>query len=142
MDNDADHSGKEDDLSDADTKYEMLKEVHSDADDSDYGGKKDNDYNIGTDSSDFEADENNEQNQENNKKGGVVRKPVALGVRWSTRLAGAIDHPVVEERNLRTKNRLRQRPTRNSALDLLVVPDTEDEISSKSSDSGESGREN
>lgn len=139
MDDDADHLGKEDDPMDSDTKNEMLKEVHSDADDSDYGGKKDDDYNIGTDSSDSEVDETNEQSQ----AVGVVRKPVAVGVRWSMRLAGAVNHPVVENRNLRTKNMSRQRPTtRNSVLDPLVVPDTEDENSSKSLDSGESGHEN
>lgn len=142
---DSDYCGNKDDDSsmDSDTKCEMLKEVHSDDDDSDYGGKKDDDYNKYSDSGDSEVHESNKKTgcvaRENvEQKRSVAQKPV-VGVRWSLRLAGASSHPVVENRSMRTKNRLRQRPTHNSALVPLAVPDSEDDNSSNSLDSGESG---
>lgn len=48
------------------------------------------------------------------------------GVRWSMRLAGVSGHTILESRGLTTKQRLRQRPTPNSAIES-VVPDSDDE---------------
>lgn len=52
-------------------------------------------------------------------------------VAMSIRLAGDNIQPVVENRNLGTKNRLRQRPLCNSALDSIFIPDSESENSSE-----------
>ncbi|KAJ7966082.1 DDT domain-containing protein DDR4 [Quillaja saponaria] len=46
--------------------------------------------------------------------------------RRSRRLPGASSHPDLETRNLDTKNTLRHRPTHNSSLDSVVVPDSDD----------------
>ncbi|XP_057467516.1 DDT domain-containing protein DDR4 [Actinidia eriantha] len=53
-----------------------------------------------------------------------------FGSRWSTRLAGSSNHSVSETKSPSAKNRSRQRPTRNSALETAVVPDSEDGLSS------------
>ncbi|KAL1346791.1 hypothetical protein HN51_020337 [Arachis hypogaea] len=49
------------------------------------------------------------------------------GVRYSKRLAGVPSHTLAESRGLASKQRLRQRPTRNSALESIVIPDSDDE---------------
>lgn len=136
---DNDCCGKNADHMDRDSEDEMLEGAHSDDDDSDYGGKKD-DY-----SKYSQSDENNKKTscvaRENvRQRKSVAQKPV--GLRWSLRLAGSSNHSLVENRSMRTKNMSRQRPTHNSALGPVVVPDSEDENPSKSSDSGESGDEN
>lgn len=46
-----------------------------------------------------------------------VNKP--KGLRWSKRLAGISSHPVLDNIDLGAKNRSRQRPTRNTALETL-----------------------
>ncbi|KAK2661145.1 hypothetical protein Ddye_007678 [Dipteronia dyeriana] len=56
----------------------------------------------------------------------AVIVPKHVGSRWSIRLAGGSNHPDVETRNLGTQNRLRQRPTRNSALDTVVLDSESD----------------
>ncbi|XP_061346268.1 DDT domain-containing protein DDR4 [Gastrolobium bilobum] len=48
------------------------------------------------------------------------------GIRCSKRLAGVSRHTVPESIGLTTKQRLRQRPTRNSAIES-IVPDSEDD---------------
>ncbi|XP_065848574.1 DDT domain-containing protein DDR4 [Euphorbia lathyris] len=63
-----------------------------------------------------------------------------FGTQWSIRLAGDMHHPDVETRNLASKNRLRQRPTRNSALDTVVL-DSEDDSLSDKANGNESGCE-
>ncbi|KAJ4708004.1 DDT domain-containing protein DDR4-like [Melia azedarach] len=68
-----------------------------------------------------------------------VQKP--LGLRWSPRLAGGSRHHVLETKNLGTKNRLRQRPTHNSALDSVVL-DSDDEKSAEHTNCGILGHEN
>lgn len=50
------------------------------------------------------------------------------GVRQSERLTGVPNHSVQENR---AKQRLRQRPTRNSAMESIVIPDSEDEQGGK-----------
>ncbi|KAF8034625.1 hypothetical protein BT93_C0819 [Corymbia citriodora subsp. variegata] len=49
------------------------------------------------------------------------------GSRWSKRLAGAAAHAVEETRKLHMKKLLSQRPIQNSALDLAIIPDSDDE---------------
>ncbi|XP_047154324.1 DDT domain-containing protein DDR4 [Vigna umbellata] len=49
------------------------------------------------------------------------------GVRCSKRLAGVPSHAILESRGLTTKQTLRQRPTRNSALESIMILDSEDE---------------
>lgn len=116
---------------DSDTRSDRLQaSIDDDDSDDDYDSKRDGN---GNDSESGNSDE--EKN--NPADGNDTRKPV--GSRWSKRLAGFGSHPVVEARNLGTKNRLRQRPTRNSALDL-IVPDSDDENSSKHATSGISGQ--
>ncbi|KAK7352773.1 hypothetical protein VNO80_18201 [Phaseolus coccineus] len=48
------------------------------------------------------------------------------GVRCSKRLAGVPSHSILESRGLTTKQTLRQRPTRNSALESIIISDSED----------------
>lgn len=49
------------------------------------------------------------------------------GNRFSKRLAGVPGHTIPESVNLGLKNRLRQRPSINTAVDHIVVSDSEDE---------------
>ncbi|AES73759.2 hypothetical protein MtrunA17_Chr3g0138691 [Medicago truncatula] len=49
------------------------------------------------------------------------------GVRSSKRIAGVPGHTVPESMGLTAKQRVRQRPTRNTAIESTVVPDSEDE---------------
>ncbi|XP_052210816.1 DDT domain-containing protein DDR4 isoform X2 [Diospyros lotus] len=52
-------------------------------------------------------------------------------------LGGTANNSVSETRNLGAKNRLRQRPTRNSALESAIVPDSESDQSSNGMSSSE-----
>ncbi|XP_011081843.1 DDT domain-containing protein DDR4 [Sesamum indicum] len=56
------------------------------------------------------------------------------GLRFSKRLAGIPGHTAPESMNLGAKNRLRQRPSVNTAVESVVVPDSEDESSSGDED--------
>ncbi|KAJ1420162.1 hypothetical protein SESBI_14602 [Sesbania bispinosa] len=58
------------------------------------------------------------------------------GVRCSKRLAGIPSHAVLESRGLTTKQTLRQRPTLNSAIESVVIPDSEDEAHEGKTDIG------
>ncbi|TKY74659.1 Remodeling and spacing factor 1 [Spatholobus suberectus] len=60
------------------------------------------------------------------------------GVRCSKRLAGVASHTILESRGLTTKQRLRQRPTRNSAIESIIVLDSEDEAHEGKTDLSES----
>ncbi|KAH6835868.1 hypothetical protein C2S53_012550 [Perilla frutescens var. hirtella] len=51
------------------------------------------------------------------------------GLRFSKRLAGVPGHTIPESVNLGLKNRLRQRPSVNTAVEQMVVLDSEDESS-------------
>lgn len=48
-------------------------------------------------------------------------------LRWSIRLTEASSHPIAGARSAGTKNRLRQRPTRNTAIESTVIPDSEED---------------
>lgn len=108
-------SGKMNDTMDID----MVEEVGSDDDDYDYSGKG---Y---VDDSDFSDSGKPEVDSKNKQAGHAF--PKQSGVRWSVRIAGGISESFVENGNLGTKNRSRQRPIRNSALEAIVVPDSEDD---------------
>jgi hypothetical protein len=60
------------------------------------------------------------------------------GVRCSKRLAGVPGHTVPESMGLAAKQRVRQRPTRNTAIESTVVPDSEDEEHDGKTDHSES----
>ncbi|XVE71082.1 hypothetical protein DITRI_Ditri10aG0121600 [Diplodiscus trichospermus] len=109
-------------------------EEEEEEDDDDYSGKKDGDDNNDSDSGSF-ADEKDNSGNENHVN------DLPRGSRWSKRLAGVAIHPAVGTGNLATKNRLRQRPVINTALDSSV-PDSEDDISSSHTNSGTSSPEN
>ena len=119
-----DHSPKrvfseEDNVEDSDVDIDMLEDVGSeDNDDDDYSGKADAD--------DIEFGDLVTPDADRKKKKQTSHLAEHFGVRWSLRLAGGTDQPV-ENRDLGTKNILRQRPTRNSALDSIVIPDSDDE---------------
>ncbi|XP_044463470.1 DDT domain-containing protein DDR4-like [Mangifera indica] len=117
-----------------DTESDRLQEA-GDGDDV-YDNKKDSDNGNGSDSS-------NSDDQRNLGKtiygATSVQKPV--GSCWSERLARDSNHPAMETRNLSTKSRLRQRPTRNSALDSIAL-DSDDDESSEETNSKLSEHEN
>ncbi|KAI5586462.1 hypothetical protein BDE02_06G214100 [Populus trichocarpa] len=100
------------------------------ADDDDYDSKRDHDNGSGSNKSDKENENFGDKN--------IARK---FGSRWSSRLAGVASHPALEAGNLCKKSRLRQRPTRNSALDSNNVLDSDDETLSKHTNREISGHE-
>lgn len=71
---------------------------------------------------DDEEDEGNVQHPKKNM-------PISEGMRFSKRLAGVPGHIIPESLNIGLKNRLRQRPSVNTAAESMVVPDSEDESS-------------
>lgn len=103
--------------------------IVSDTESEDLNGGNDSNY------SDSEKDSGDNENGNKNHKtlsqkqdGSFVHK--RFGFRWSERLAGTGNISATENKNLGAKNRSRQRPTRNSALETEVVPDSEDGQSS------------
>lgn len=110
----------------SDTEDDKLHEAGDDGnekdDDDDYSSGTDGDDSNGSDSGNS-ADENESLNDEDHKK------DVLMGSCQSKRLAGGVIHPGVRTGNLGTKNRMRQRPTVNSALEI-IVSDSEDDIPS------------
>ncbi|WRX35420.1 hypothetical protein QQP08_027907 [Theobroma cacao] len=120
----------------SDTEDDKLQEAGGDGnkDDGDYSSSKDGDDDTGSDSGNS-ADGKENLGYENHEK------DVSMASRWSKRLSGVAIHPAVGTGNLGTKNRLRQRPVINSALDI-IVPDSEDDISLEHTNSGILGPEN
>ena len=100
----------------SESENESDKLHEADDDDDDYDSKRDHGNGSGSDKSDKENKNFGEKN--------IARK---FGSRWSSRLAGVASHPALEAGNLGKKSRLRQRPTRNSALDSNNVLDSDDE---------------
>ncbi|KAB5513975.1 hypothetical protein DKX38_027881 [Salix brachista] len=136
---------KDDSDMSADSKGNIEKGNFSDSEESGKLEEAGNDDDDGDDDYDDKMDYDNgsrsgKSGEENETFGGknIARK---FGSRWSSRLAGVASHPVVEAGNFGTKNRLRQRPTRNSALDSMIVLDSDDESSSKRTTSDVSGHE-
>ncbi|KAK6912690.1 hypothetical protein RJ641_022291 [Dillenia turbinata] len=91
-----------------------------DTDDDDYDGETDN-------NSDEDGHDSGDSDKENDNLGNKNIKK--YGVRWSNRLAGNAAPPVGSIK-LGTKNRSRQRPIRITAMDPLVVSDSDDEVAS------------
>lgn len=60
------------------------------------------------------------------------------GFRCCKQLAGVPSHTILESRGLTAKQRLRQRPTRNSAMESINVSDSEDEAREGKRDLSES----
>lgn len=139
---DNNHSGKKDDEESgnhsSDTESNMLEDVGGDDDDDNNwdDGTKDEDNGDLSDKGDYKPEKNNAQTDN------IAQKWPAFGVRWSTRLAGGTSNQVLENRNLGAKNRSRQRPVCNSALDSVVIQDSEDENSEGHVNSDTSGPEN
>ena len=88
-----------------------------------HGGNDDND-----DDYNSEKDKGATLSEKQMQTGRFAHK--RFGSRWSTRLTGSSTHSVSETKSPSAKNRSRQRPTRNSALETAVVPDSEDGLSS------------
>ena len=59
------------------------------------------------------------------------------GFGWGMRVSETSRHPVAATRSPGMKNRLRQRPTRNTAMESIVVPDSEDGVSSEKTNSND-----
>lgn len=85
--------------------------------------------------------EEEEEEDDTDSKMGNSEAPVSQavsypkGVRCSNRLAGVPGHAVPESRGLAAKQRVRQRPTRNTAIESTVVLDSEDEAHEGKTDS-------
>lgn len=130
----------------SDTDSDRLQGAGNDDDDDDDVEDNKDDYDGEKDDDDTNASDSGSSDKERNKLGKrkdsttlSVQKP--LGLRWSPRLAGGSRHHVLETKNLGTKNRLRQRPTHNSALDSVVL-DSDDEKSAEHTNCGILGHEN
>lgn len=120
----------------SDTEDDKLQEAAADSnedDDDDYSSKKDDNDNNDNGSGNF-VDEKEILGNENHEK------DISKQSHSSKRLCGIAIHPAAGTGNLGTKNRLRQRPVINSALDS-IVPDSEDD-NSDHTNSGISGPEN
>ncbi|KAL5783230.1 hypothetical protein ACOSP7_008259 [Xanthoceras sorbifolium] len=135
-----DSSDTNDDSTDSDRLQEAGKDDDDNVDeddDDDYNDKKDDDNGNGSDSSNSDEERINHSKRNH----AAVREQKHMGSRWSERLAGGSSHLDAETRNLGTKNIMRQRPTRNSALDTVVL-DSDDEKSLEHTNSRTSADEN
>ncbi|KAL0312012.1 UNVERIFIED_CONTAM: DDT domain-containing protein DDR4 [Sesamum radiatum] len=100
----------------------------SDADDSsqeEYDGEREDDGN---------QNGNRDQEKVHSHEQNMLFLHRSKGLRFSKRIAGIPSHTVPESMNLGSKNRLRQRPSANTAVESVVVPDSEDESSSGDED--------
>ncbi|KAK4388877.1 DDT domain-containing protein DDR4 [Sesamum angolense] len=96
----------------------------------------------GSDDADDSSQEEYDGNQKGNKDQGRVHSHEqnmlflhrSNGLRFSKRLTGIPGHTTPESMNLGAKNRLRQRPSVNTAVVSVVVSDSEDESSSGDED--------
>ncbi|CAA2963944.1 Hypothetical predicted protein [Olea europaea subsp. europaea] len=100
----------------------------------------------GTDDDDMGNDgirEDNDHKNGNQKSNGTKQKMIPVhrpkGFRSSKRLAGVSVPAVPEGLNLRAKNRSRQRPSVNTAIESPTVPDSEDEEVSRETGKRASG---
>ncbi|KAF1893515.1 hypothetical protein Lal_00001999 [Lupinus albus] len=120
-------SDGEDVSSDSDSKGGMLQISDTDSDDSGYAIENPDEIENHDDSSeeDNDADDSEQGNPETHSSHAVSYHP--KGSRCSMRLAGVSSHSILESRGLTSKQRLRQRPTHNSAIDSVVVSDSDDE---------------
>ncbi|KAL6501950.1 hypothetical protein OROGR_027083 [Orobanche gracilis] len=85
---------------------------------------------------DDEKEDDNDDDVDDNNNGNHDRKNMQIivnsrGLHTIKRLAGVPGHTVSKGINLGAKNRLRQRPSINTAFDSAVAPDSEDDSSSR-----------
>ncbi|KAF4388194.1 DDT domain-containing protein DDR4 [Cannabis sativa] len=107
---------KDDSAQDSDVDIVMLEDGGSD---DNYSGKED---------VDVDDDDSGSRDSATSEEGAKENHPAKnFGSRRSTRIAGDTAHPSMENRNFGMKNILRQRPTRNSSMDAIVIPDSDDE---------------
>lgn len=132
-----DSSGEKGDSAGSDTESDILQQACNDGDDDDddenedddydYDGKKDDDNANASDSGSSDEERDN-LGKRKHATTLLVQKPTTVGSCWSPGLAGGSSNRGMESKRLGAKNRLRQRPTHNSALDNIVV-DSDNEIS-------------
>lgn len=128
-----DSSGEKGDSAGSDTESDRLQQDFKDGDDDDenedddYDGKKDDDNANASDSGNSDKERDN-LGKRKHATALPVWKPITVGLCWSPRLAGGSSNHAMESKSLGAKNRLRQRPTHNSALDTIAV-DSDNEIS-------------
>ncbi|MED6195204.1 hypothetical protein PIB30_035814 [Stylosanthes scabra] len=127
-----DKCNSKDDSTDSDSKQDVVPV--SDSDDTgneveDRGYSEEHDDDDDADSSELGNSEAHSSRAAPHTKEVHSSNPVSYprGVRYSKRLAGVPSHTLAESRGLASKQRLRQRPTRNSALESIVIPDSDDE---------------
>ncbi|XP_041022803.1 DDT domain-containing protein DDR4 isoform X2 [Juglans microcarpa x Juglans regia] len=119
------NSGERGDSMDSDIESDVLQEVGIDDENEDedyYGQKVDIDDDGCCDLGYSEPDRNRATLDSQKANNDFCTQKLE-----ETRLTGATAHADVNTRGLGTKNRFRQRPTRNSALDSIVIPDSDDE---------------
>ncbi|KAF5461494.1 hypothetical protein F2P56_017586 [Juglans regia] len=119
-----DNSCERGDSMDSDIESDVLQEVGIDDEneDEDYYGKKVDIDDDGCCDLGYSEPDRNRATLDSQKANDFCTQKLE-----ETRLTGATAHADVSNRGLGTKNRLRQRPTRNSALDSIVIPDSDDE---------------
>ncbi|PIN09659.1 hypothetical protein CDL12_17758 [Handroanthus impetiginosus] len=114
-------SSRDSESTESDTESDARQERDADnSSDEEYDAEKDDDGTKGGN-----KDQGKVHTQEQNMV--LVHRP--KGSRFSKRLAGIPGHAVPESMNLGAKNRLRQRPSVNTAVESMMVPDSEDESS-------------
>ncbi|XP_019414642.1 PREDICTED: DDT domain-containing protein DDR4 [Lupinus angustifolius] len=120
-------SDGEDVSSDSGSEGGMLQISDTDGDDSGYEIENPGEieYHVDSSEEDNNADDSEQGNPETHSSNAVSYHP--KGSRCSMRLAGVSSHCILESRGLTSKQRLRQRPTPNSAIDSVVVSDSDDE---------------
>lgn len=125
-----DKSNGKDVSTDSDSKRDVLP--MSDSEDTGYEVEN---HGNSEDDDDIDSETGNSEAHSGNAIANAVSHP--KGVRCSKRLAGVPGHTLLESRGLTTKQRVRQRPTRNSAIES-IVPDSEDEAHEGKTDLSES----
>ncbi|GAB4837375.1 hypothetical protein Ancab_002253 [Ancistrocladus abbreviatus] len=133
-----------DDDTESDKPDEGTDDYEDDDDDdvSENANEKDGD----SDMSDFDTGVENpaKSNYANLTSHGKTNDVTANAVKLhkTKSLASVTGHPIARTRNPGTKNRLRQRPTRNTAIELDIVPDSDDGSSSNDESGNIVGHEN
>jgi len=84
-------------------------------------------YEIENHSSSSEENDDHVSQVDNSEEQSSHAVSYPKGIRSSKRIAGVPGHTVPESMGLTAKQRVRQRPTRNTAIESTVVPDSEDE---------------
>ncbi|KAL6524118.1 hypothetical protein OROMI_031213 [Orobanche minor] len=115
-------------MDDESTESDIERSIHQEIHDSDDSSHDEYDDEKEDDNDDDDVDDNNNGNHDRKNMQIVVK---SRGLRASQRLAGVPGHMISEGINLGAKNRLRQRPSINTAFYSAVAPDSEDDSSSR-----------